>query len=731
MESAHAREPASRRRTAVAVAIVFALLCIRPIETPAQAGAPAAKASGTFGEIVEAARRSSGGPEVFRQAIADLPEGKCLPPLSFRLGDQTQAGMLARAQRTQATRPGPAGDVRDITYLDPATGLSCRIELTEYRDFPAVEWVAHFTNTGTKALPVLTDVAALDFTWRCEGDAFLFRAPGAAETPYDFQFQREPLQTIRAKRANLTMRAGNEGRSSVDWLPFFNLQSSGGEGLIVAIGWTGQWYAEIHRDGPTARLRAGMEGLRLALRPGESIRSPRILLLSWRGQPIDGQNQLRRLLLRHHTPQIAGRPVEIPSCYGAWGGSPTPVHLRQIELIREKKLPYDCYWIDAGWYGTSEKPCPNVFEGEWGKTGNWCVNRNYHPGGLKPVSDKAHEAGMQFLLWVEPERARHGAPVTVEHPEWFLQRRPGQPRQAGEDLVLNLGDPAARAWAVETISKLVIENGLDWYRQDFNTWPLAFWGPADAPDRQGLTEIRYVEGLYAFWDELLRRHPGLRIDNCSSGGRRLDIEMLSRSVPLWRDDYNCFPHIDPETVQVHGFGLTHWLPLHATSPFNNAPGDTYRFRSVIAPGVVFGMDEGGNMKYDEKTYPWEWHRKMLADVRRAKPFWYGDMVPLTTCSAAPDAWLALQLHRPDQDAGVILAFRRAASPMTAAEFRLGGVLPTVDYVFEDADSGATWTVAGKTLAATGLPFTMPERRSSRLVFYTATAKPGQKIGGER
>jgi len=117
---------------------------------------------------------------------------------------------------------------------------------------------------------------------------------------------------------------------------------------------------------------------------------------------------------------------------------------------------------------------------------------------------------------------------------------------------------------------------------------------------------------------------------------------------------------------------------------------------------------------------------MLAEVRRAKPFWYGDMVPLTTCSAAPDAWLALQLHRPDQNAGVILAFRRAASPMTAAEFRLGGMLPTVDYVFEDADSGATWTVPGKSLADKGLPFTMPERRSSRLVFYTAATKPGQK-----
>ena len=125
----------------------------------------------------------------------------------------------------------------------------------------------------------------------------------------------------------------------------------------------------------------------------------------------------------------------------------------------------------------------------------------------------------------------------------------------------------------------------------------------------------------------------------------------------------------------------------------------------------------GNVGFDEKTYPWDWHRKMLVQVRRARPFWYGDLYPLTSCSAAKDAWIALQLHRPDQNAGVILAFRRAASPITAADFRLGGIVPEAKYEFEDVDSGETWTSAGERLAKEGLPFAMPEPRSSRLVFY--------------
>ena len=130
------------------------------------------------------------------------------------------------------------------------------------------------------------------------------------------------------------------------------------------------------------------------------------------------------------------------------------------------------------------------------------------------------------------------------------------------------------------------------------------------------------------------------------------------------------------------------------------------------------MDEVGNCEYDEATYPWDWHRKMLEDQRRARPFWTGDLYPLTSCSTAPDAWIALQLHRADLDAGVILAFRRAASPVVVADFAIGGVNADAAYVFEDVDSGDTWEVTGRILLDRGLRFRMPTPRTSRLVFYT-------------
>ena len=103
----------------------------------------------------------------------------------------------------------------------------------------------------------------------------------------------------------------------------------------------------------------------------------------------------------------------------------------------------------------------------------------------------------------------------------------------------------------------------------FNMDPLPYWQAADAPNRQGMSEIRHIEGLYAFWDELLKRHPDLLIDNCASGGRRIDLETVGRSTPFWRTDG---PR-DPVAHQCHTYGLLSWVPLSSTG--QDREGDTY------------------------------------------------------------------------------------------------------------------------------------------------------------
>ena len=105
----------------------------------------------------------------------------------------------------------------------------------------------------------------------------------------------------------------------VGYLPFFNVQWGDG-GLIGAIGWTGQWVLDLQRSETGVRVQSGQETTHFKLHPGEEVRTPRILLLQWKGKDrFVGQNALRRLLIAHYVPRIDGQvalpPVAHSSAY--------------------------------------------------------------------------------------------------------------------------------------------------------------------------------------------------------------------------------------------------------------------------------------------------------------------------------------------------------------------------------------------------------------------------------
>jgi alpha-galactosidase len=306
--------------------------------------------------------------------------------------------------------------------------------------------------------------------------------------------------------------------------------------------------------------------------------------------------------------------------------------------------------------------------------------------------------------------------LTVEHPDWFLGER-----NPGSHLCFNLGLPEARQWLTEYITTFMKEQGVQLYRQDFNFDPLPYWRAADAPDRQGMSEIRHVEGLYEFWDAILASQPGMVIDNCASGGRRIDLETISRSIPLWRSDWQCGWINDGTPGQTHTMGLSYWVPLSGTGVLGacRRAGDTYNFRSSLSAAIQFGIFVYESFPIDEK-YPWDWHRRMLADFVRARPLFYGDYYPLVANSPDYDVWAAFQMHRPDLGEGLLLAFRRKDAPFISADFRLQGLDPAAEYELQDADTGRTWKQTGKELCECGLRVELAKAPESRLVFYRSS-----------
>lgn len=623
---------------------------------------------------------------------ANRPPPSTEPPFAFLYDGRPLAGL--GWQPVRASRPlDDRRTEHTLTYADTATGLQVRCVAIEYHDFPTVEWTLYFKNTGSQPTPVLSEIRALDATFHRggPGEFVLHHFTGSPCRADDFAPQETPLGAGASRRITA---AG--GRPSNSDLPYFNVAGPG-EGVIVVVGWPGQWAAQFARDDAAGlRVTAGQETTHLRLLPGEEIRTPLMVLQFWRGDWVRAQNIWRRWMLAHNLPRPGGRlpPVQMAACsshqFGEMIHADSASQKLFVDRYLEEQLPLDYWWMDAGWYWC---------DGQWPKTGTWEVDTNRFPGGLRPISDHARAKGVKTIVWFEPERVHRGTWLAENRPDWILGGREGG--------LLNLGNADARRWLTEHVDGLLNSQGIDLYRQDFNMDPLGHWQKNDAPDRQGITENHHVTGYLAYWDELRRRHPDLLIDSCASGGRRNDLETMRRAVPLLRSDYI----MEPVGNQGHTYGLSFWLPFQGTGTGSGAL-SPYLLRSTLVTHFTACFD----VRRRDLDYPML--RRVLGQWRRYAANYFGDFHPLTPYSLERSAWIAWQFDRPEAGEGLVQAFRRDQSVYEAARFRLQGLDPAARYAVTNLDSGEQQTVAGRELLDRGLAVAIPEQPGDVVLTYT-------------
>lgn len=621
-------------------------------------------------------------------------------PFSFVYNGVNSEQFLKKWQVSKKSgKPGEKYILNTILYSDSDTGLAVNCELKIFNGFPALEWVLYFENKGKEDTPIIEDIQALDIKIERpqEKEFILHRSTGSSCASTDFL----PIDEVLPPNKKLDV-VPIGGRSSDGNMPFFNLEWKD-EGLVIAVGWSGQWQASFYRDAERKlQVRAGMQKTRLKLHPGERIRTPKMLLIFWEGNDrMLGHNLLRRLLLDHYVPEKDGKPIFPPVAHSTWftfnqGNDATEEN--QIEVIKIlPSLGVEAFWLDAGW-----------FEGGWPNgVGNWFPKKNAFPNGLKPLGDESHKLGMQFVVWFEPERVNRESRIAKEHIEWVLHSEGKEWNPVCKsDGLFNLGIPEAREWLTEHISNMIKESGIDIYRHDFNIDPLRFWLAADEPDRQGITEIRYIEGFYKFWDELLKKHPGLIIDDCASGGRRIDLETISRSIPLWHSDTQCCGRAMPVQDQAQNAGLGFWIPLHACGAWGF---DHYTWRSVITGGASICTDPR------PKNFPKTQAREAITELKRLRPLFLGDYYPLFDINVNETCWCGYQFDRPDSGEGMALIFRREKSPYPNAEIKLKGLKPDAKYELSFEDTGKKKIGAGKKVSQ--LNVTIPSAPGSMLFTY--------------
>ncbi|MBN2292741.1 MAG: NPCBM/NEW2 domain-containing protein [Pirellulales bacterium] len=579
-----------------------------------------------------------------------------------------------------------------LTYSDPKTGLVVRCVGIAWKDYPTVEWTLYLKNTGHADTPLIESLQAIDTSFEREatGEFVLHHQTGDRCTLDSFT----PLRTVLGPNVSKRFAPVGGRPSDTEW-PYYNLENpQAKEGILMAIGWPGQWATKFDRDaGTSLRVMGGQELTHFLLHPGEEVRTPLIVLQFYKGDRMRAQNVWRRWMFDHNFPKDHGKPLA-PKTGAATIGFYNAMNTQagDLEFINrslDNGLELTTWWMDAGWY-----KCAPV---GWPKTGTWEVDEKRFPGGIKAISDHCHARGLELLVWFEVERVHPDTWLTKYHPEWIHGGAGGG--------LFKMDDPAARRWITDHVDKLLVSQGIDFYRSDFNIAPLRYWRANDAPDRQGITEIRYIEGYLAYWDELRRRHPGMLIDSCSSGGRRNDMETMRRAVPLLRSDYE--GRSDGTQCQTLAYAI--WLPyFDGVHNWNDSP---YVFRSSIAPFLQRNWD------VRRKDFPFEQARKFLKEWRSVADYWFGDFYPLTEHSTADNVWIAWQFHREDKNAGLIQAFRRPNCSYVSAQYQLRSLEPDAKYAVSNLDTEQSREITGRDLMENGLLITIPQKPGAVLVTY--------------
>ena len=391
----------------------------------------------------------------------------------------------------------------------------------------------------------------------------------------EWTLNQEP---IRHGARIIESRRGSTGHQANPW---FAIQAGDpdedhGEVWFGGLAWSGSWRITIEQDQLDAvRVTGGFNPFDFGyvLYPGQSLETP----VFYGGYSNHGLGGASRLLhhfeIDHILPHRAGQenpPQPRPVIYNSWEATEFHVNEAGQMALAEKAaaLGVDRFVMDDGWFGQRKDDHAGL--------GDWYVNPQKFPHGLKPLIDKVHSLGMDFGLWVEPEMVNPDSDLYRKHPDWVLNF-PGRPRsEERNQLVLNLARTDVRDYVLGFLDKLVTENDIAFLKWDYNrNWSEPGWDQLP-PAEQKRVYVDFTRNLYWILGELEKRHPKLEIESCSGGGGRVDLGILKYTDEVWpSDNTDPFDRLTQQdgftyayTPQIMMAWVTdspHWLNHRSTS----------------------------------------------------------------------------------------------------------------------------------------------------------------------
>jgi alpha-galactosidase len=345
-----------------------------------------------------------------------------------------------------------------------------------------------------------------------------------------------------------------------------------GEVWFGALAWSGSWRFTVELSQlDFVRVTGGFNpfDFRYKLNPGEHLETP----VFYGGYSDHGLGGASRVLHRFEIANVlphAPNPKPRPVIYNSWEATEFKVDEPGQLALAEKaaSIGVDRFVMDDGWFGQRKTDHAGL--------GDWYVNPEKFPNGLKPLIDKVHALGMDFGLWVEPEMVNPDSDLYRKHPDWVLNF-PGRPRsEQRNQLVLNLARSDVKEYVEGFLDKLLSDNDIAFLKWDYNrNWSEPGWDQVPA-DEQQRVYVQYIRNLYAILGDLRQKHPKVEIESCSGGGGRVDLGILRYTDEVWpSDNTDPFDRLSmqdgfsyaypPQIMMAWVTDSPHWLNGRATS----------------------------------------------------------------------------------------------------------------------------------------------------------------------
>lgn len=422
---------------------------------------------------------------------------------------------------------GEDGKTLCLTLSDPAGPLKVRLLYTLFDGIAAVMRSARIENSGDQPV-TLTNAMSLcldmpDSRW----DFITLSGSWARER----SVYRRPLQPGRQGVGTLC------GASSLQQSPFLALArphstEDRGDALGAALIYSGNFTAQASvYQNDNARLLLGINNQDFAwrLEGGEAFQTPEAALV-YSTEGLGGMSrQFHALWARHLLPGQwvnAHRPVLLNSWEAAYFDFDED---KLVDIAKcAAKAGVELFVMDDGWFGHRDDDSTSL--------GDWYVDRKKLPGGLKRLGDRIRALGLQFGIWMEPEMVSPESDLYRAHPDWAIRIPGREPITARHQLTLDLSRPDVQDYIFDAVAATLRDSGAAYLKWDMNR-NFSNVGSAYLPaDRQRELPHRYILGLYAVTDRLVKAFPEVLIEGCSSGGGRFDPGMLYYVPQFWCSD---------------------------------------------------------------------------------------------------------------------------------------------------------------------------------------------------